>query len=586
MKSRTSFCNPTILRKDVTRFAPVWGCYALFVMLVMTSFLSLNTHYHRALNAADLIAPAAVINLIYAFVVMQLLFGDLYNSRMCNTLHALPLRRETWFGSHLTAALLFSLIPNLAAALIAIPFMGQSWMIPLYWLAASTMQYIFFLGTAVVSAMVVGNRFAMLAVYVLINFLSLLFYWFAATIYEPMMYGVQFSDNIYILLSPCTQMTQFNNMVDVRLFNQAVPMTADGATVAYVSAMNDTQQFTVGLGFGWGYHAICAGLGVGLMVLALELYRRRKLESAGDFIAIRALEPLFLTLFTLGVGAFFQLCAELFGLSIRMLFLASGLVVGYYGGRMLMMRTTRVFQPKALTGIIAIALVLAGSIGLMKMDAFGIVRRIPEASKVTSVTISENNYISRYSSVYTFDNPVDIEAVTQLHQDVLDSRGTSDDFGYYTSVFISYTLSDGSTLERWYTDVAPESVAGRKLHDYYTQPEYVLGVTPDQYGRVADSITYFWFESERAVSEELENYDFQGLLQAVAADCRAGNMAQDSCFHIDEYRVGWLELEYRLGNDYNQYLSLSIFSTCENTIAWLEDNGFTLDYSEYNLIGG
>ena len=31
------------------------------------------------------------------------LFGDLDNPRMCNALHALPLRRETWFFSHAAA---------------------------------------------------------------------------------------------------------------------------------------------------------------------------------------------------------------------------------------------------------------------------------------------------------------------------------------------------------------------------------------------------------------------------------------------------------------------------------------------------
>ena len=589
MKLRTSFCNPTVLRKDITRFAPVWGCYTIMLLLVLSGFVTLRTPYIRCLNAADMVAPMAVVNLIYAFLVVQLLFGDLFNSRMCNALHAMPLTREGWFGSHVAAALLFSLVPNLLAALVCMPFLAQGWTVPLYWLAASTMQYIFFLGTALVSAMLVGNRFAMLAVYVLINFLSILFYWFADTIYEPMLYGVRFSNDIFVRLSPCVQMSRFYQMVNVGLI---VIEAVDGPVTAYetssgavhVSAYEDPQQFTVQLGTGWGYHGICTIIGIGLIFLALALYRRRKLETAGDFIALRAVEPVFLVLFTLGVGAFFQLCAQVFGIGTQLIFLAAGLVVGYYGCRMLLMRTTRVFQPRALIGVGLIGLVLAGSIGLMRMDAFGIVRRIPETAKVRSVTISESAYIASNTPLYSFEDPGDIEQVRQLHQDVLDGRSASTAEEYYsTCVYLVYTLTDGSTLTRYYEDVNVQSVAGQKLKDYYTRPEFVLRLDPSQYDEMAENITYLWFGEGSVNSNELADYDLKGLVRAIDADCRAGNMAQDSGYHVDEYRLGWLELEYKLQADWNQYFGIVVYSSCENTAAWLEANGFEL---EYDLIGG
>ena len=33
MKLRTSFFNGTVLRKDITRFAPVWGLYSIFTLM-------------------------------------------------------------------------------------------------------------------------------------------------------------------------------------------------------------------------------------------------------------------------------------------------------------------------------------------------------------------------------------------------------------------------------------------------------------------------------------------------------------------------------------------------------------------------
>ena len=35
MKSRTSFFNPTVLKKDITRFAPLWGLYTVFMLLAV-----------------------------------------------------------------------------------------------------------------------------------------------------------------------------------------------------------------------------------------------------------------------------------------------------------------------------------------------------------------------------------------------------------------------------------------------------------------------------------------------------------------------------------------------------------------------
>lgn len=48
----------------------------------------------------------------------------------------------------------------------------------------------------------------------------------------------------------------------------------------------------------WSYLWICAGVGVLLLTAALLLYRRRKLETAGDFIAVKPLEPVFLVMYS------------------------------------------------------------------------------------------------------------------------------------------------------------------------------------------------------------------------------------------------------------------------------------------------
>ena len=102
MKSRTSFFNLTALRKNITRFAPVWALYLIGGLLIGLNSISTFTpeYGHGARSLANSIGPMAIINFLYAIIAAELLFGDLFNSRLCNALHAFPMRRESWFATH------------------------------------------------------------------------------------------------------------------------------------------------------------------------------------------------------------------------------------------------------------------------------------------------------------------------------------------------------------------------------------------------------------------------------------------------------------------------------------------------------
>ena len=190
MKSRISFFDKAILRKDITRFAPLWAIYLIGGLLVMLMVQSGRPSSHVARTLAQTIGPFSVINLVYALLCAQLLFGDLFHSRLCNALHALPLRRETWFVSHVVSGLAFSLVPHLIAVILMVPMLQGSWFVGLIWVLGMTLEFLCFFGIGVFSMFCTGNRFAAVAVYAILNFASLIAYWFVSTIYEPMLYGV------------------------------------------------------------------------------------------------------------------------------------------------------------------------------------------------------------------------------------------------------------------------------------------------------------------------------------------------------------------------------------------------------------
>ena len=83
MRSRTSFFNKTIYKKNLTRFAPVWVLYTLCLVLGVALLYTNGgamKQFHFAKNYInDMFSIMALVNLGYALLVAQLLFGDLYN---------------------------------------------------------------------------------------------------------------------------------------------------------------------------------------------------------------------------------------------------------------------------------------------------------------------------------------------------------------------------------------------------------------------------------------------------------------------------------------------------------------------------
>ena len=574
MKSRTSLFNPAAFKKDVTRFAPAWVLYTVGLFMILTAIMIDESEYYRTSGMVGSLSFMAIINLCYGFLNGQLLFGDLFNARHCNALHAMPLRRECWFVTHTVSGLLFALVPNLVMALVALPMLGGGWSVAGWWLLAVMLQYLFFFGLAVASALCVGNRFAMLLVYGIVNFFALIVYWFYYTIYQPLLYGVYIDEAPFLRWCPVWQMISNTDMIDV------TRRTVEKVTY------NEFYVQSVTPGDGWGYLILCAVLGLAFLGIALALYRRRKLESAGDFMAVRALEPVFLVLYTLCMAAFFQVFAEIFG-SNENVFLALGLIIGFFTGRMLLMRTTKVFQPKGFLwfGILAVVFIL--SMVLTWLDPLGVTRYIPETGDVKAVKIADSSVVA-YSDNPLLTEEADIETIRRIHGLILDGQiESTGDEDYYTALSLYYVLDNGVTVTRVY-EVACTSPAGDLAQTLYTRADFVLGT--DDAEAFVEAVDRVYYDDHQATTggELYMNYTnreyIQGLVEAILADCAAGNMAQNFGYLRGE-QLGWVEFTLRqpVGSaaanygdavEYYNFVYLSIYEDCTNTLAYLEANPF------------
>ena len=551
MKLKTSYFNPEALRKNITRFAPVWALYTLFWLMVVFVTQDGRASVYFAMDMGEILQFTPIVNLCYALLCAQLLFGDLYRSHMCNALHAMPVRREGWFLTHVISGLLFSLVPNLLVALVAAVFMGAAWVVAPLWLMGNVLQYFFFFGAAVLSAYCVGNRFAMALVYGIIQFFSLIAYWLIESLYAPMLYGVVIDLEFFCLLSPIYTMCVSQTYVDID-FNRVMGVV----TNASVQIMD-----------GWGYLVICAGIGLVLMAVAWMIYRRRNLESAGDFMAVKALGPVFLVLYCLCGGAVGYLFFSLLAGEESLFFLVVGMTVGWFTGRMLLERTVRVFRKKNLVGYAVLILVFFVSLGLTKLDPLGIIRWMPKAQQVESVTLTTGGVYYQDNTKYVLTTPEDIAAVLTVHRYGIVNQDADYNRSPDVGVTLSYQMKNGTKATRHYAvDLYTEEAD--LLQAIFSRKEFVLDTHEDAQslaGKLRKIVNDY-------TGEGIQGDEMKGLLEAVMQDCEAGNMAQERAFQKEALAVLVLVYKENMPERY-----IWVYDDCEHTWEWIKAHNWRVE---------
>ncbi len=549
MKLRTSYFDGTVLKKQITRFAPVWGLYSAFLLMLFMVAVELDSQGVRtASNLAETISGFAVGNCIYAFAVAQLLWGDLYNSRMCNALHALPLRREGWFFTGTTAGLLFALVPNGLFALAMGALCGELWPVALLWLGAVMLQYLCFFGLATLSAFLVGNRFAAGLLYVILNFFAMIAYFLLDELYLPNLPSIILRNEHFVLFTPVVQMAENYDIVQV---------SYDYALGAYRNAV-----YT--LGEGWGYTGICAGLGVIALGLALLCYRKRHLEYAGDLVAVKPLEPVVLGIYTLCITALCYGFLTLFWGYVETVYTVIGLFIGFFTGKMLLERQVRVFRKKNLLAFLLVAVLFYGSIGAAAWDVLGIVSWVPKAENVASVSISTGGSYYYQENGITLENQEDIAAIISVQQEgMLHRRWDGED--NTVQLQLTYEMESGMRRSREYS-IPTGTEAGKTLKAYLSSPEAVL----EELQYMGDFIRAEFYDPGIEITDTA---DLAALREAILADCEAGNMAQDWGFYRDAEEMYYMSLEFRTAEGIRYYRELRFWDGCTNIMDWVAQQG-------------
>ena len=560
MKLRTSYFNLRVLLKNLTRFAPLWVLYAVgeVIGLMVTDTA---TYGRIAGDLNNIMGPVAIFHFVYALLVAACLFGDLFDSRMCNGLHAMPMRREGWLLTNIASGLVFALIPAVVGGVVGAAMLGDAYWMALLWQATSLLQFMFFFGLAVFCAMCAGKRLGMIAIYVILNFLSVLIYWIATMIYEPLLPGVVISDTWFFKLCPMVSIAS-DNYVNFRY---------DSISGGFGSFNSEA----------WYYLYICVGVGVVFLLASWLLYRRRHLETAGDFVSFRPMRWFFQVFYTLVVGMLLYSFGELFGLEKDYAFLVLGLLVGWFTGWMLLERTVKIFTGKTFLGFAVFAVLFAGSMGLTILDPMGVASYIPQTEKIEKAVLylGNDNYAYSYQTGRTYEGwwleeEKELAKMQELHRKIIEQKDTT--AGEYIDVKLHYRLSNGAAVMRTY-DIPADSAVAEELKIYFSDIRMILGT--EEWDFLKQNIT-----SANVYATGTGNYEgvditdpqkIQMILDAIEADCQAGTLAQHAYFHVDQEHYGGIYLDFRNINskEWNSiYRSeyVEIYRDCLNTIAVLE----------------
>ena len=464
MRSGTSYFNRTLFAKHFARFWPVWGLYGLIWLVCLPLNILLQSRDGWTLVRARLLplnyldgggGPSAAVFLAAVFGLLAAMgvFSYLYSARSAGLFHALPLRREGLFLTSWLAGLGFLLLPNLAVFLLSLLLEAAGGAVAFSslftWLVTSSLLGLFFYSFAVFCAMFTGHTLALPAFYVILNGLAGGLVFLFNAVAGQFLFGfdgLPWLEEAALWLSPALRLA-----VACRVVYPSVP-AGDG-----VAALNEAAAYFAGL----GPVALYALVGLVLAGLALAVYRRRQVETAGDVVSVAWVRPVFkygvafCAAAALGVF-FYTLFADLlprgtWGLLAVMLLWGA---VGYFVAEMLLRKKFRVFRD-SWRGCAALLACLCLGMCLMEFDALGYESRVPDPAQVASVQIvglyNAPGDDGNFWNGVTAEDQEEIALVTQLHQAVVDHRNTplgEDD--KRVNLDLVYTMKNGTVMTRSY----------------------------------------------------------------------------------------------------------------------------------------
>lgn len=538
MPSKTSFCNGTEFRKCLSRWWPLWIIYGVILFILLPGVL-LNARTTTPYMTTPYVSTEQIgylSNVILSETQMLLpltafcagllaaaaMFGYLYTPRGAGLAASLPIRRGCMFRTHLLAGLLMLLSAEAVIFGLAVLIEATRFELVieplLIWLGILALETVVFYGIAVLCAMFTGHVVMLPCLYLLVNFIAVGFQLLVETVLYMFVYGM--SGMVDLPVDWLSPLVLFMRRTSVGHADLVRPISGTGAEVAIANFS------------GWIYPLVWAVFALLLLVCAGQLYRRRRMESAGDTVAIPVLKPVLKYIVALFAGL--AMPVGVYGMLLNvpayrahlapfLLLAVLGAALGFVISEMVIRKSLRiprtVWRGCAVTAAVC-CLVVVGA----KCDLTGYARRIPDAAQVKSVRIICNGYNS------TFSEAQNIQAVEDIHRTVVTEREKITDDTSITSLQLTYKLSNGKVLMREYTlpnasarlaqiEQVLNSDEARTTRNTPALPMTLEHLTYANIGYETESGDYLYMEL--TAEQALDLYE-----NAIVPDCADGTMGR------------------------------------------------------------
>lgn len=624
MRSKTSYFNPTLFKKNLARFWPLWGGASFIGALFPLYLLALLIHEGRPLLDSRLEATSLYYDaLIYAVPAVSLVYGALcalavwgwlYNTRSVGMYHSLPITRKGLFATSLLSGLSMMLIPyavtgalTILVSLAAGVFEPVGLLVTILGVLGDTF---FYFATATLVVFVTGNPFAFAAFYFIFHFLAAFAEWLVSRLMTAFYFGVEAAyGGVVEFLSPTMYLTR---MLSVYTESEEIVMPdgwVDRGRILSVTLVN-----------GW-LIAVYALAGAVLLAAAWALYRRRRSESAGEVVAVGWMKPIFRygvafcaaiaggsLLYTLFCRDIFQTGTTASTVPMAVCMAVAG-VLGYYIASMLLAKSLQVFRGSA-KGVLGTAVAAVAVCCLIAADPWGVEAWVPDAGELESVTARLYGIHGGAASA-TLEDPAGIQKILDAQAAVIAERDALERIwgsGLHRSTAqlqLTFRLKEGrsSAVYRYY-DIPvsegeqPEAVqvlAALAADPAFQESSIFQGITVQsrrnlREARLTGGYVASLYNPETQSYEGLDlTLEQAGALEeAVRRDIQAGNFGR-TLFLVsgEEYDRAVSDLHIQLNyalelqdsgpnrDSYvqNETISIGLSTYCTETLKALEDLG-------------
>ena len=472
MKSKTSFFNSVIFKKNVKHVWPFWGLLSFAAVIPSLVIImewirngfeteidnpaSITEMYYEA--SIYLAAPVAFALAIFA---AMLVWGYLYNAKSVGAFHSFPITRTGLFITNYISGLAIMLIPYaIGGALFVLTMLiiGAGFDVAVFTLIGSVlMNSVFFFSLATIVAMMTGHILALPVLYFVFNFLSLAIENLFSFVVCSILFGFDYRGTSKTsVLSPLVHILS-NCEVD----RDYVYHSGESGYYRYREISNVKFE-------NYGIIVMYAVAGLVLAALALLIYQKKKSETAGDVVSVKPLEPIIHGIYTitgttlLGLLLYYifsEADLERFSVILGIVCFTIALAISFYTGLMLLKKTVKVFDKKALRnfGIGALAVIVC-CFGL-KYDFLGLEKRVPNVKDISWVDVYTNG--NTYN-LPTFRSEELVEKTIEINKKIVDNKDMivdrDRDFGNeytYTYLNLRYYLKNGDSVYRHYQIPVP-----------------------------------------------------------------------------------------------------------------------------------